>query len=119
MLKPKVLGQLLDQSRTSGVQYALLLSREGALIASSGDSRITYAIAFHIWQAYTAASPGDAVPDMILLDCENGRVIITQVSDKFLLCMYADISAEFGLLRAKALALANYMHEPLKAIHSA
>jgi ragulator complex protein LAMTOR2 len=49
------------------------------------------------------------------LQIKDGRVAITQVAN-LLLCLYAKNTVPFGLLKAKAEAIAEYLDSPLKQI---
>eukprot|EP00124_Ichthyophonus_hoferi_P000665 Ihof_evm12s26 gene=Ihof_evmTU12s26 len=110
MIKPKALGAVLKQANTGGIMTTLLLSPEGSLVAHSGDCctgdkdpKVTAAIAFHIWQAYyqnTPASVRGGGPEYVLMNCEEGRVMVTRVS-QLLLCIYADKSINAGMFKAK------------------
>eukprot|EP00118_Oscarella_pearsei_P024993 m.307271 g.307271 ORF g.307271 m.307271 type:complete len:130 (+) comp42097_c0_seq1:18-407(+) len=124
MLKPRALTQVLSQANTGGIRSTMLLNNEGTLLAYSKadtddkEAKVTAAIASNIWAAYERIGKTSFVDEklnFLLVDCEDGKVGISRVANQ-LLCIYADSSVGFGILKAKADALTKYLEEPLAQV---
>jgi len=89
----------------------------GDLLASSGgdqSDKLVGAIVLNIWSSYQKTS--DQLT-CLLVDCEEARIAVMKVS-KFLVCVYGDHNAEFGMLKAKVEALEQFLQEPLQQLVS-
>jgi predicted regulator of Ras-like GTPase activity (Roadblock/LC7/MglB family) len=90
-----------------------LLTNEGALLATIGEyGKIVSAIYANIWTSFEKS--GNL--EYLLSDCEEGKVLVTKVTNQFLLCMYGDQTTEFGMLKQKAKLLKEYLEVPLKQV---
>ncbi|KAI9597630.1 mitogen-activated protein-binding protein-interacting protein [Syncephalis fuscata] len=123
MIKPKVIAQVLQQAVTGGVETALLLTRDGAILASAtasgADTAIRAAVAASVWKGYEAclqnwSSTGDNAR-WILLECEQGRAMVYPVGE-LLVALVANTQCEIGMLKLKAEALVKHFDEPLKNV---
>ncbi|RVE63232.1 hypothetical protein OJAV_G00165490 [Oryzias javanicus] len=113
MLRPKALTQVLSQANTNGVQSTLLLNNEGSLLGltASTQTRELMCQARQSLLAYKA----NAHQFVSTIKTQEGRVAITHVAN-LLLCMYAKETVGFGMLKAKAEALVQYLEEPLTQV---
>lgn len=95
MLRPKVLPKILEQANSSGVLASLLLNKEGSLLASAQAPRdlaasasssaasassgpqiaVIAAIFANIWETFDQGRD----LQVLLCDCEDGRIAMTQV----------------------------------------
>jgi ragulator complex protein LAMTOR2 len=110
------------------------------LLAFSGftnkDARVTSAIASNVWNAYEKLGNSlyseDAL-NFLIINCENGRVIVTKVRMKInrdkgihinyflqvanlLLCLYANEEVGLGILKTKITKLKESLEQPLLSI---
>jgi len=116
----QILPAVLSQCNTGGVRATMLLNRDGSLLATVGDDQSAEkaaaasvsAIMANVWTAMLKG--GDA--QVLLIDAEHGRLAVTKVTDKLLLCLHGDATAHFGMLKLKAEALAKYLEKPLGQI---
>jgi len=121
MLRPRALTSLLSQANTDGVQSTFLFKQDGTLLAHAsapscnGEPRVMSAIASNIWAIYDKsgrASLSEDSLEMLLLDCEEGRLVLVPVN-RVLLAVLGGQGVGAGMLRAKGEALARILEEPL------
>eukprot|EP00041_Stephanoeca_diplocostata_P005373 m.61016 g.61016 ORF g.61016 m.61016 type:complete len:144 (+) comp15744_c0_seq1:214-645(+) len=137
MLRPRPLAQMLGQAASGGVKHAMLLKKDGSLIAyatgdKDGDSQVNAALASNVWSFYTTTkideengdshsvasnSDDDVFDDLetVMLECEEGKLLLTKVAT-ILLCLISEDHVGFGMLKAKADALVLKLHEPLSKV---
>ncbi|XP_025770957.1 ragulator complex protein LAMTOR2 [Puma concolor] len=101
MLRPKALTQVLSQANTGGVQSTLWAWKEDNL---SEEEPLGKGLKVPGRTLHPVISPH-----------QEGRVAITRVAN-LLLCMYAKETVGFGMLKAKAQALVQYLEEPLTQV---
>ncbi|KAI8055643.1 putative late endosomal/lysosomal MP1 interacting protein [Syncephalis plumigaleata] len=123
MIKPKVIAQVLQQAVTGGVETALLLTRDGAILASAtsggADTNIRAAVAASVWKGYEAClhswSSLDDSLRSFMLQCEQGRALVHPVGE-LLVVLVANSQCEMGMLKLKMEALIKHFEEPLKNV---
>ncbi|VIO98171.1 Uncharacterized protein BM_BM7211 [Brugia malayi] len=126
MLKPKALTEVLGQVNTPNTKSgALLLNREGLLLAYSGydsvggndaNATVSAALISNIWETFERQGVRENLTEM-LLECENGVIAVTRIAN-MLLAIKVGSEVPLGLLRAKLRALAEYLYTPLTVVSS-
>eukprot|EP01027_Heterolobosea_sp_BB2_P024144 GEZU01036339.1.p1 GENE.GEZU01036339.1~~GEZU01036339.1.p1 ORF type:complete len:137 (-),score=25.04 GEZU01036339.1:139-528(-) len=129
MLQPKLLPEIIKQVNSDGVKTTILLTTDGSLLASAGDTKddkLIAAIVSSIWVSYEHTGKNhfeNETLNCVLLDCQHGRLAVIGIcgndSQQFIACLCAEPSVEFGMLRAKAKTLSSYLEAPFKKILSA
>ena len=124
MLRGSSLVKVLDQVKGEGVAGAMLLNREGTLLAFSGlddkSARMTSAIASNVWNLYDRIGRNFLDDNPLLkftIKCEEGYVSVCPVSS-LLLCIQAKADVQLGSLTAKMDALAKALKDPLDKVHN-
>ena len=142
MLCPTALKTLLNQANTGGVDSTLLISKDGSVMAHSGNTTekhalVTAAVASNVWGAYEKAgrsanltmSPAktanrrnyenngeikESSLKHIIMDCEEGRAGVALVpGTEYIVSIFANTTCEVGLLKRKLTTLVEYLEEPL------
>jgi len=146
MLCPTAMKELLNQANTGGVDSTLLISKDGSVMAHSGNTTdrhamVTAAVASNVWGAYEKAgraanlttSPSktpmkrqgayengdlkDSSLRHIIMDCEEGRAGVALVpGTEYIVSIFANTSCEAGLLKKKLVTLVEYLEEPLSQL---
>ncbi|MFH4978006.1 hypothetical protein AB6A40_004715 [Gnathostoma spinigerum] len=125
MLKQKALTDVLGQVNTGNTRGALLLNKEGLLLAYSGyenvdgdnaNANVSAALISIIWDTFERQGMREDLRE-IVVECEEGAIAVTKVAS-MLLAVKADATVPVGLLKAKLKALATYLEAPLAAVSS-
>ncbi|ORX55873.1 Roadblock/LC7 domain-containing protein [Piromyces finnis] len=140
MLKPKIISEILNQVLSSSINTALLFSQEGSLLSyatnkcnnigspilvslrdPSEPSKMIAAISSNVWSVYKNncsfwfEQNQDDYLNMIFLDCEEGKVIISQAG-KLLIALVGNNETEIGLLKMKMNTLVKYFNNSLQYV---
>lgn len=122
MLRPKTLTNVLSQVVSGGIEGALLLNREGTLLAYAGyDDRnacMKAALASSIWSSFEktgSQSLGDQQLNSCIMMCDNGILIVHMVAS-VLIALQSGPNVPLGTLKNKTAALAQFLDQPLKQI---
>ncbi|KAK7598344.1 hypothetical protein V9T40_006579 [Parthenolecanium corni] len=121
MLTAKVLVNVLNKiSSINGINDTVILSGTGEVLAYSGNDEknivdILSAITSNMW--LMLQNSGETVLNednlsYVLIKCKGGRILIRRVAE-FLLCIRADNTVGFGLLKKQSQLLEEYCQMPL------
>jgi len=104
------------------IKSSFLFDSDGSLLASAGenasDCQVVAAINANIWRSYDRDSnetnfgkekKGSEELDVVLLECEVGRLVVAKITKRVLLCLCGDEAVEYGMLRVKANTLREYL----------
>ena len=117
LLAPKSLPPVLGEALAPGVRVVVLINRSGLLIGCAGDASSApsiSAIVSCLWQTHEKCD-GHGALGCLLLECEHGRVAVKPVGS-FILACCSEASVPFGLLKAKIVALHDYLLPSLSQI---
>eukprot|EP00037_Helgoeca_nana_P033489 m.418143 g.418143 ORF g.418143 m.418143 type:complete len:128 (-) comp30768_c0_seq1:937-1320(-) len=122
MLRPRPLADVLRQAATGGVSRVTLLKVDGSLLAYAGeankDPEVHAALTSNIWGSYYLGDMPETEMgslEQVVLHCESGKLVIIKVAT-VLVALMSDESVGFGMLKAKAEAIAGYLGEPLSKV---
>ncbi len=86
------------------------------MLAFAGEdintNQMVAAIVANLWTSFEAKEPG---LETLLFDFDKGRVVATRTS-QFVLCVVGTMDAPLGMVRSKALALAEYLQGPMDIV---
>ena len=117
LLAPASLPKVLGEALVPGVRVVALLNRSGLLLGCAGDAASApslAAITSLLWLSHEKCE-GQGSLGCLLLECEQGRIAVKAVGS-FILACSSDSTVEFGMLKAKVLALHAYLAGPLTQI---
>ena len=116
-LSPAALPKVLGEALLPGVRVVTLINRSGLLLGCTGDASSAASIAAivsSLWQSHEKCD-GHGMLGCLLLECEHGRLAVKAVGS-FILACCSDSTVPFGLLKAKVLALHDYLLPSLSQI---
>ena len=117
LLSPAALPQVLGEALVPGMRVITLINRSGLLLGCTGDTgsaASVAAIVSSLWQSHEKCD-GHGMLGCLLLECEQGRLCVKAVGS-FILAACSDSTVPAGLLKAKVLALHNYLSPSLSQI---
>lgn len=124
MLRALSLVKVLDQVKGDGVVGAILLNREGTLLAYSGlddrTARMTAAIASNVWNYYDRIGKSVLSEEPLTrftMKCEDGFISVCAVSS-LLLCIQSKVEVQLGSLMAKMDGLRTALNGPLDRVNN-
>ena len=117
LLSPKDLPLALGEALSDGVRMVALINRSGLLVGSAGEqgsAPAMSAIVSSIWHQHEK-SDGCGALSCLLLECDSGRVAVKGVGS-FILALCGDASVSAGLLKAKIVALHDFLLPSLERV---
>ena len=122
MLRHKILTSVLTQVLGSGTTGALLLNREGTLLAFAGyeerQACLTAALVSSVWLDNEKAARLALTQEPLItitVVCEDGILIAKEVAG-VLVAVQATAQVPLGSLKSKVSALAAFLHQPLSHV---
>eukprot|EP00744_Colponema_vietnamica_P010875 GILI01015320.1.p1 GENE.GILI01015320.1~~GILI01015320.1.p1 ORF type:complete len:142 (+),score=50.05 GILI01015320.1:35-427(+) len=127
MLNAVVLPRVLEQALGGGVLSVMLVNAEGSLLSYVGDTdadrkaqvqKTVGAVIANIWTEYDDSGRtfvGANNLNHLFFDCDEGKLAVTRTSKVFL-CIYADQTAEFGMLKLKLERLSSNLEGPFNQL---
>ena len=117
LLSPAALPQVLGEALVPGMRVVALLNRSGLLLGCAGDASSASSLAAIVSALWLAHEKCDGLGGLgcLLTECERGRIAIVAVGS-FILACCSDATVPLGLLKAKSLALKEYLAGPLSQI---
>lgn len=99
---------------TTGIDR--LFDGQGSVLAFAGEdlsgNQMVAAVVANLWAQMEGKDPG---LQTMLMDLDKGRIAATKTS-QFILCVYGGVEIPFGMLKSKAIALAQYLQAPLDEV---
>ena len=117
VLLARAIPDVLEESMAPGFVAITLVNRSGLLLGCAGDSNrvgAIGAIVSNMWQCHEKCDGAGAL-GCLLVEYEEGRLAVQAVGS-FVLACCADSSVQFGLLKAKAAALHEVLHQPMSQL---
>jgi len=124
MIRPESVAKVLAQTNTGGIKCTLLFNKDGTLVCSSGiwkgeDPSVSASAVSGIWSTYEKARRHPLAPNprlnCVVLEYDNGIVALARIEGtSTLVCCLADPNEEMGLVRKKAITIADCLKESVQ-----
>merc|ERR1712166_275479 len=120
-LRPKVLNSVLREAlETAGVEMSMLMQNDGSLIAVAAEdpskTKKIAAIVSNIWSSYDKVAI--QALQCVVLENEDSRLAVMALggNSEALVCIVAEPTLPFGLLKALVVGLVEHLKEPIALI---
>jgi predicted regulator of Ras-like GTPase activity (Roadblock/LC7/MglB family) len=118
ILKPEALSNVLAVGSAPGA--AVLMTSNGSLIAcagANGNEDMIASVVSNAWVTYERGASQELGPlRTLVIQCQLGRLVVSQVVSGLLLCLFSDTTIDLKVTQLRLRALRSHIEEPLATI---